>query len=120
MECSTLSLWLVKISPTLARAVLRKSLVWFVHTATRDEGHRVDRGRKLSGLEGRRYRTSSHAATLRRRILITGERHLATVVGEYTAPYNGHRPHRSLDQRPPTPRSQILPPLSNVARRSAD
>jgi putative transposase len=30
------------------------------------------------------------------RILIVGERHLAAVLSEYVAHYNGHRPHRSL------------------------
>jgi hypothetical protein len=39
------------------------------------------------------------------RILIAGQRHLATVLCEYTAHYNGHRPHRSLAQRSPEPRS---------------
>ena len=41
------------------------------------------------------------------RILIAGERHLATILGEYTTHYNGHRPHRSLGQRPPEPRSGV-------------
>ena len=40
------------------------------------------------------------------RILITGERHLATVLTEYTHHYNEHRPHRSLRQRPPRPPSE--------------
>ena len=42
------------------------------------------------------------------RILIAGERHLASVLDEYTAHYNGHRPHRSLDQRPPHPPPQVV------------
>src|SRR5207245_7433818 len=35
------------------------------------------------------------------RLLIVGRRHLASVLREYTAHYNEHRPHRSLAQRPP-------------------
>jgi transposase InsO family protein len=46
-------------------------------------------------------------ATVRRectdRILIVNKRHLATVLAEYTAHYNRHRPHRALAQRPPDP-----------------
>jgi hypothetical protein len=37
------------------------------------------------------------------RILIVNERHLATVLAEYTGHYNRHRPHRALAQRPPDP-----------------
>jgi putative transposase len=54
--------------------------------------------------------------TLRRelldRILILGERHLALVLGEYVAHYNGHRPHQSRQQRPPDIQAQ---PVRNVA-----
>jgi transposase InsO family protein len=39
------------------------------------------------------------------RLLIAGERHLATILASYTAHYNEHRPHRSLSQRPPAPPS---------------
>jgi hypothetical protein len=43
--------------------------------------------------------------TLRREcldhILITGPRHLAVVLREHVQHFNTHRPHRSLDQRPP-------------------
>ncbi|MEV4511768.1 integrase core domain-containing protein [Dactylosporangium sp. NPDC049525] len=42
------------------------------------------------------------------RILIAGERHLASVLTEYTAHYNNHRPHRSLGQQPPNPSPQIV------------
>ncbi|WP_307822040.1 integrase core domain-containing protein [Streptomyces coffeae] len=35
------------------------------------------------------------------RILITGERHLRLVVGQYAEHHNRHRPHRSLGQRAP-------------------
>ena len=35
------------------------------------------------------------------RILVTGERHLRLVLGEYIDHYNSHRPHRALHQDPP-------------------
>jgi hypothetical protein len=37
------------------------------------------------------------------RMLIFGERHLRTVLSEYEAHYNGRRPHRSRQLRPPRP-----------------
>ncbi|GAB3849769.1 hypothetical protein GCM10027610_073530 [Dactylosporangium cerinum] len=42
-------------------------------------------------------------------MLVIGERHLSTVLTEYTEHYNRHRPHQSLDQRPPDP-----PPVTNL------
>jgi putative transposase len=37
------------------------------------------------------------------RMLIFGERHLRTVPAEYAAHYNGRRPHRGRQLRPPWP-----------------
>jgi putative transposase len=37
------------------------------------------------------------------RMLILGERHLRIVMAEYAAHYNGRRPHRGRDLRPPRP-----------------
>ena len=37
------------------------------------------------------------------RMLIFGERHLRVVMTEYEAHYNGRRPHRSQELRPPRP-----------------
>jgi putative transposase len=37
-------------------------------------------------------------------MLITGERHLRLVLGEYADHYNTHRPHRALRQGPPAGR----------------
>src|SRR6266545_4616359 len=44
------------------------------------------------------------------RILIVSRRQLETVLREYVAYYNTHRPHRSLDQQPPLPKVRPVPP----------
>jgi transposase InsO family protein len=41
-------------------------------------------------------------------MLIAGERHLTSVLAEYTTHYNERRPHQSLDQRPPNPPPQVV------------
>jgi putative transposase len=46
------------------------------------------------------------------RMLITSERHLRLILGEYTDHYNAHRPHRALQQKPPAGR---LHPPAEVA-----
>jgi transposase InsO family protein len=38
------------------------------------------------------------------RMLITGERHLRLILGEYIDHHNSHRPHRALEQSPPAGR----------------
>jgi len=43
------------------------------------------------------------------RMLIFGPAHLRVVLSEYLEHYNGHRPHRSLDQQPPAgPRLRLI------------
>jgi hypothetical protein len=37
------------------------------------------------------------------RMLIFGERHLRLILADYEAHYNGRRPHRSRQLRPPRP-----------------
>jgi transposase InsO family protein len=37
------------------------------------------------------------------RMLIFGQRHLRTILDQYAAHYNGRRPHRSRQLRPPRP-----------------
>ncbi len=51
------------------------------------------------------------------RMLIAGERHLASVLNEYTAHYNGHRPHRPLDQQPPNRPVDVADTSKRVRRR---
>jgi transposase InsO family protein len=53
------------------------------------------------------------------RMLISGERHLRLVLGEYVEHYNVHRPHRVLCQSPPAGREHppITAPNVRVLRR---
>jgi hypothetical protein len=55
---------------------------------------------------------------MHRRILIANERHLITVLGEYTTHYNDHRPHRTLAQRSPdSPLASNPPAATKIQRR---
>jgi putative transposase len=55
--------------------------------------------------------------TLRRKLLdrtlILGERHLAPLLREYLAHYNGHRAHQSRQQRPPDIETQLARDADN-------
>ena len=48
------------------------------------------------------------------RMLITGERHLRLVLGEYADRYNAYRPHRALQQSPSAGRPRPPDPGANV------
>jgi putative transposase len=70
-------------------------------------------------------RANAHAerwvGSLRRecldRILIVGRRHLEQVVPAYIRHHNEHRPHRSLEQRPPLALAQPPPPTPPLPTR---
>ena len=47
------------------------------------------------------------------RLLILGRRHLEVVLAEYVDHYNGHRPHRSLDQRCPSVVTEATAPIAD-------
>jgi putative transposase len=63
--------------------------------------------------------TSSARRECLDRMLITGERHLRLVPGEYADHYNVHRPHRTLCQSPPAGREcpPTMDPNVRVLRR---
>jgi putative transposase len=50
------------------------------------------------------------------RILIVSRKQLETVLREYIAHYNTHRPHRSLDQQPPLPKMRPVTPTDDEWR----
>jgi putative transposase len=60
-----------------------------------------------AGAEGERW-----MGTVRRecldRLLIFNERQLRSVLAKYETHYNGHRPHRSLGQRPPLAAADLI------------
>jgi len=51
------------------------------------------------------------------RMLIFGERHLRTVLAEYETHYNGRRPHRSRQLRPPRPDHPVAGPSRKLIQR---
>jgi putative transposase len=53
-------------------------------------------------------------------MLITGERHLRLVLSEYVDHYNGHRPHRTLQQNPPAGRAHQPAEVTGMRIRRRD
>jgi transposase InsO family protein len=51
------------------------------------------------------------------RMLIFGEQHLRQVLAVYAAHYNGRRPHRALELRPPRPDAAVPEPIHGTIRR---
>jgi putative transposase len=50
------------------------------------------------------------------RMLIFGERHLRSVLVQYSLHYNRQRPHRALQLRPPRPESPVREPIHGRIR----
>ena len=51
------------------------------------------------------------------RMLIFGERHLRSVLAQYSLHYNRQRPHRALQLRPPRPQAPVPEPIHGRIRR---
>jgi transposase InsO family protein len=54
------------------------------------------------------------------RMLVTGERHLRLVLGEYADHCSTRRPHRTLNQNPPARRADPAPAVTNMRVRRRD
>ena len=50
-------------------------------------------------------------------MLIYGEQHLLSVLGDYAGHYNRHRPHQSRQQRPPDQEGHVSVPLDVPVQR---
>ena len=51
------------------------------------------------------------------RMLIFGERHLRSVLAQYSLHYNRRRPHRARQLRPPRPQAPVPEPIHGSIRR---
>jgi putative transposase len=51
------------------------------------------------------------------RMLIFGERHLRSVLAQYSLDFNRQRPHRALQLRPPRPQAPVPEPIRGKIRR---
>lgn len=73
------------------------------------------RSPRANGYSERWVRTARAEVT--DRMLITGPRHLRTVLEEYTAHYNQHRPHRARNLRPPNHDSDTAASVADLTAR---
>ena len=83
-------------------------------------GHRIGKAAcdfRLTGEHERGCGAGWPRAEYTDRMLIYGERHLQSVLGQYAVHYNGHRPHQSRQQRPPGRDGQVGVPLDQPIQR---
>ena len=69
------------------------------------------------GAHARRFGHPQVRTEVTDRMLIFGERHLRRVLAGYAAHYDGRRPHRSLELRPPRPDPPVPEPIRGRIRR---
>ena len=90
------------------RYLVRDRAGQFTDGVRRSPGRRGHQGREDPAPQSSRERLCGKVRAHRPdevtdRMLIFGERHLRAVLAEYEAHYNGRRPHRSRQLRPPRP-----------------
>jgi putative transposase len=83
------------------RAPVHRVLRCRVHSSGRQDSRQPAAGAQSNALAERFVLTARTEIT--DRMLIFGKRHLRAVLAAYEAHYNGRRPHRSRQLRPPRP-----------------
>jgi putative transposase len=96
-----------------------RSVHGFLRRGHGGRGHRStqDRATVSTGKLLRRTFVLTVRTEVTDRMLIFGERHLRHVLAEYAAYYNGRRPHRAMQLRPPRPTWPVPEPVDGRIRR---